>query len=491
MEKKYLCYEDFGAKGDGITDDFDAIIATHEAANKENLPVKAKDGAKYYIGGADKTAVIKTSVEFGKAEFVIDDTKVENRSSYVFSVESDYQPYEVNITSLKKTDKKVDFAHEGNVYVNVTDDNRKMFIRRGLNLNAGASARDAFLVDAEGNILTDIDWDFDTVTKAFAKCIDDEPIILRGGIFTTVANQGESFYNYHNRGFVIRRANVTVRDLTHYVTGEGDHGAPYGGFLVVSSTAHVTFENCILTPHFIYHTPSKIPGKGVAMGSYDMSLGSSIDVKLIAVCQTVNIKDDRYWGIFTSNFCKDLYFENCMLSRFDAHMGVTNVTIKNSAFGHQCINLIGHGTALIENCHVFGRRLSDLRFDYGSIWDGDIIVKNLNWHPVGNPSWLCLITATNTGNHDFGYECRMAKTVTVDGLTVHDEECPDTNFYILPDYDINRWYALPEGDNPEGKPFPYRPTEKLILKNVKFNSGREWQPLEKPELYEGIVIERD
>jgi hypothetical protein len=491
MEKTYLTYEEFGAVGDGVHDDFEAIIATHNAANERNLPVRANDGATYYIGGKNAHATVKTSVNFGKAKFMIDDRNVEDRTSHVFIVESDYKPYEIEISSLKKTDKKVNFPHEGNAYVKVINDDHKMFIRRGLNLNAGVGARDVFLVDAEGNILTDIDWNFEKVTRAFAKCIDDEPIIIEGGIFTTIANEAESFYNYHNRGFSIRRANVKVRDFTHYVTGEGSHGAPYGGFVTVGETAHVTIENSIFTPRFIFFTPSKIPGKGVAMGSYDISLGESIDVKLIGVCQTVNVKDQRYWGIFTSNFCKDLYFENCMLSRFDAHQGVTNVTIKNSVFGHQCINLIGHGKAIIENCHIYGRRLSDLRFDYGSIWDGDIIVKNLNWHPSGNPEWLSLITATNTGNHDFGYECCMPKTVTVDGLTVHDEECPDTKFYILPDYDIIRWFALPEWDNPEGKPFPYKPTEKLVLKNVKFMSGREYKALEKEELYPGIVIEID
>ena len=40
---EYLTYEKFGAKGDGVTDDFPAIIATHEAANEQGLPVKATD----------------------------------------------------------------------------------------------------------------------------------------------------------------------------------------------------------------------------------------------------------------------------------------------------------------------------------------------------------------------------------------------------------------------------------------------------------------
>ena len=78
MEKNYLSYEDFGAVGDGITDDFAAIIATHEEANRTNTPVKAKDGAKYYIGGKDASANIMSN--FAKM-FAHDDAEEEKTSS--------------------------------------------------------------------------------------------------------------------------------------------------------------------------------------------------------------------------------------------------------------------------------------------------------------------------------------------------------------------------------------------------------------------------
>ena len=55
-----VTYEDFGAKGDGKTDDINAIAATHAFANQQSLPVKANDGATYYIGGKERTAIIKT-----------------------------------------------------------------------------------------------------------------------------------------------------------------------------------------------------------------------------------------------------------------------------------------------------------------------------------------------------------------------------------------------------------------------------------------------
>lgn len=87
-ERGWVRYSDFGAKGDGKTDDIDAIAATHAFANQQNLLVKADDGATYYIGGKERTAIIRTDTEFGTAHFIIDDTEVRNRNASVFMVSS-------------------------------------------------------------------------------------------------------------------------------------------------------------------------------------------------------------------------------------------------------------------------------------------------------------------------------------------------------------------------------------------------------------------
>ena len=48
-DKKYVTYEEFGAKGDGVSDDFFAMKAAHDYANENGLAVKANDSATYYI----------------------------------------------------------------------------------------------------------------------------------------------------------------------------------------------------------------------------------------------------------------------------------------------------------------------------------------------------------------------------------------------------------------------------------------------------------
>ena len=73
-KRGWVRYRDFGAKGDGKTDDIDVIAAAHAFANQQRLPVKADEGATYYISGKERTAVIRTDTDFGTAAIIIDDT---------------------------------------------------------------------------------------------------------------------------------------------------------------------------------------------------------------------------------------------------------------------------------------------------------------------------------------------------------------------------------------------------------------------------------
>lgn len=196
---KYLKYEQFGAKGDGVTDDFPAIMATHAAANEKGLPVKAKDGRTYYIGNTTGTAVIRTDVDFGTARFIIDDSHVslEDREDYIFRIESSLEPFDIDgIGSLKRDQTNIGKTLPSRCLVEVVNDNRKVYIRQGANQNSGVSQKEFFIVDADGNIdpTSALIWDYDDITRMTARPIDDKPLTIKGGIFTTIANQAPSKY---------------------------------------------------------------------------------------------------------------------------------------------------------------------------------------------------------------------------------------------------------------------------------------------------------
>lgn len=482
--KKTLSYEDFGAIGDGINNDFDAIIACHEEANRTGTPVKTKDGATYYIGGENKSAIINTDVDFGKSKFIIDDRKLEKITSYVFIIASPNPEYEIKIDSLSKNDKYLDIPHEGDLYVRVFDENKNIFIRKGLNVNAGTAKTDCFILRDDGSIYPSLDWDYENVTHAVARSCNELPITVKGGIFTTIANEEESFYRYHQRGILIKRAHVVVEGFEHYVENEKDHGAPYHGFIRSEMSYDVIVRNAIVTPRFTYYTVSRgDPNKLVPMGSYDLSFWSSIDVKCENIKQTIDITNSKYWGVYTSNFCKNLCIENCIFSRFDAHQGVTNAYIKNCTLGHQYIRLIGHGEFVIEDSKIINDKRSflSLREDYGSLWDGNITIKNCEWHSTKQQENYSIISQGNEGDHDYGYTCIMARDVVIDGFTLYngaDTPAEQTNFAALDDC---------QGANPT-LPYPYVTPKTLTMANVNAENGAECVPTYAPQNHKDLVV---
>ncbi|MEE4285868.1 MAG: hypothetical protein V2I31_06955 [Mariniphaga sp.] len=480
-------YSDFGAKGDGKTDDINAIAATHAYANQQGLPVKADDGATYYISGKDRTAIIQTDTDFGTAAFIIDDTDVENRNAHVFMVSSTLKPFKPEgISSLKRNQEKIDVTLPGTCLITVTDSNVKRYIRFGPNQNNGSSQTDIFIVDKNGNVDMDapIIWDFEQITEITALPMDEKTLTVRGGRFTTIANKAESKYTYYSRGIAIRRSNVLVDGLEHRVTGEGEHGAPYGGFINVSNCAYVTVQNTVLTGHKTYRTIGSA-GVPVSMGTYDISLNRALNVSFVNCSQTNDINDGTYWGIMGSNFCKNLVLDNCTFSRFDAHMGVANATIRNSTLGHMGINAIGTGTFTVENSTIRGRTLINLRSDYGSTWQGEFIIRNCIFVPAGGrPVSASLFGGSNSGQHDFGYTCYMPERIIIENLHIDDSSHPEN--YQGPAIFAN--FNPKMTDESYVEKFPYVVTKEVILKNVTTASGKKLRLSDNSFMFKDVKV---
>lgn len=481
-------YSEFGARGNGTTDDIDAIAAAHAFANQYSLSVKADDGATYYIGGKERSAVIQTDTDFTTAAFIIDDRNVQNRNASIFRVTSSLQPSKLKgISSLRRNQKKIDVAQTGPSLITATNANVKRYIRFGANQNSGSSQTDVFLVDKEGNVdkRTPIIWDFDQVTDITVLPIDKTTLRIKGGRFTTTANREESKYTYYNRNIAIRRSNVVVEGLEHRITGEGDSGAPYGGFLNIGDCANVTVRNTVLTGHKTYGTIGAA-GRPVSMGTYDISVNRALNVSFVNCSQTNDINDRTYWGIMGSNYSKNLLYDNCKLSRFDAHMGVANATIRNSTLGHMGINAIGTGTLTVEKSTIYGPNLINLRSDYGSTWQGEFIIRNCVFVPSGGrPVNASLIGGSNSGNHDFGYTTYLPERITIESLRIDDSKHPDGYQGAAIFANFNPAMT----DKSYKEKFPYVRTSKVILRNVTTASGKPLRLSDNPFMFKGVQID--
>jgi hypothetical protein len=166
-------------------------------------------------------------------------------------------------------------------------------------------------------------------------------------------------------------------------------------------------------------------------------------------------------------------------------MGVANATIRNSTLGHQGINAIGSGTFIIENSTIYGRSLVNLRSDYGSTWQGDLLIRNCIFVPSGGkPVSASLISGSYSGLHDFGYTCYMPERIIIENLRIDDSNHPEN--YPGPAIFAN---FNPDMINDSYKEnFPYIKTKEVILTNVTIVSGKKLRVSDNLYLFKDVKI---
>ena len=473
----FVTYEAFGAVGDGVTDDAAAIAAAHAYANEHHLPVKTNSDAVYYIGGGATPAVIRTNTNFTTSHFIIDDREVENYRINIFEVPASGEwTSDLPIPPLKEGQTYIDLASlgiclESDMYVTVKSDEQMQYIRLGLNQDSGSPQTDSFILKKDGTILSGINWNYTRITSVSAVPIDEDELIIEGGFFKTIANQAESRYTYYGRGLSVRRSNTTVRNVHHTVEGEGDHGAPYSGFYGFSSCAYIKMKDCYVTGHKIYDTIGS-QGKPVSMGSYDINCGHVLGITFEGIRQD-DILNRTKWGVFGSNFCKQIVFDDCIISRTDAHCGVRDYTIRNSVIGWQGTNTIGFGEMLLENTTCYCDHMIGFRYDYGCTWHGNLTIRNVTWVPhPGRTFAPTMLYAYNDGMHDFGYPVYLPTNILIENVTVVDTNVPRDYEGLVILSDFNRRMTADNATDFE-EPFGLVRPETLTIRGLHCVSGKK------------------
>ena len=159
--------------------------------NERGVAVKARQGAVYYTGQSPRTAIIMTDVDWTGATFIADHRELETTNHPVFRVVSAYEPYPIELPSLSREQRTVEgLSLESDVFVQVWDEGRRHYIRRGGNANTGTDATDCFVLTRDGEIKNRIMWDFPRITRAIARPIDGRELVIRGGTLRSIANVG-------------------------------------------------------------------------------------------------------------------------------------------------------------------------------------------------------------------------------------------------------------------------------------------------------------
>ena len=487
-------YEDFGAKGDGVTDDFFAIKAAHDFANASGRTVKAAAGKKYRIhetrvdvtGDSPETIRIKTNVDWGGAEFIIDDTDIKVRDGTrrtncnIFSIVSDYEDTTIEdpeilagLKGIGEGTKKLNLSLGYSALITIYNDNHKVYRRHGYAQHNGESQSEILLIDAEGNIdeSTPFMFDYAEVTSVRVHRLDVEPITVKNGKFTTWASQKNravinengdlvTRVGYITRGMGVSRPGTVVENVKHYVEKElswtyqdkenGIYGSAYTGFFSPARTNDVLFKNCVLTGRREY-----------AYSSYDFKAIYVSNLRLEGCVQSnfyLRVKEDGTtepacditfdengvptvtphegdnvylsmnrnttgpskfcWGISGTNYCKNVEWKNCVLSRYDAHCGVLGGKVIGSTIN--VFALVGKGDFLIEDVTwISGASVENdetnnsfiyLRGDYGSPWNGTITIRNTvaKGYAGGGKTWLIFHSYRNWY---YGYDCHFPNIV--------------------------------------------------------------------------------
>ncbi len=477
-DKKYVTYADFGAVGDGVTDDFAAIYRAHEYANANGLPVVTGDGKTYYIhdtliDGEARSAIIKTDVDWGTSKFIIDDTDIsgfdgtKRNSIHIFVISSDYEQLTITdpevlakIGSIGEGTKKINLALGYPALVVIYNENERVFKRYGASYiktggHKGASKNEILLVDGEGNIdeSTPFMFNYAGLTKIEVIRADVKPITVKGGEFTTLASRVDArnpetglMAPYILRGLLVNRSNTTVLAVKHYMKNEvttyehrdlNMRGAHYYGFYAVNYANDVLIQNCVLTGRRYYRIS----------GTYEFSAKRVNKIKLVGCIQSnffVTAEDGsqvcsmsrspltntlRYWGAGESDFCKNMEYIDSVISRFDAHQGLYNGKIINCKMNF--MELTGKGELYIENLEWYSYStnalncMAYLRGDYGSTWNGTITFKNCTAHfSPGDAYVFC----HGYVNWDYGNESHFPNLI-IDNLRVKGLE-PGAKLYL-------------------------------------------------------------
>lgn len=466
--EKYITYEDIGIVNNE-EDSYEIIKKTHEIANKYGYEVRATLEEYHIYRLNDKEPIyIKTSTNWNSAKFIIHDENIrelDTRKTAIFEIKSNKNNFVIKDKNIlekininKQTKNIPELAGNGKILCIVYNDEKKQFIRTGVNKELGNRQQEVFTVDNSGNVLDDIIWDYEKVSSIIVVPIPEEKIIIQNAQFITKISyeDREIQSEYWNRNIICNRSNTDITNINHSMS-EDDISAPYMGFIRLGYVTDVNIKNSKLVAH-----------KYDKISNYDLFMENVCNINVENVtCD--NIEATNRWGIMAMNYAKDITYKNCSLNRIDAHRGVHNLTIENCTIGCKGITVVGSGNLKIHKTLRIGNNaFITLREDYGSTWDGNIEIIDCE-SDMKQTNRLIEFKVTFDSNgqpHDYGYE-KVLPNVYINNLQIQENNTKDENIYIF--YN-NEYYT----GNKDGnlKQAGYTLPKEIVIDNYSVNTGK-------------------
>lgn len=366
-----LTYGLFGAKGDGKTNDFEAIRATHEFANEIysskniNLTVYGESSKTYYMGvGKNGESIpVQTNTDWKNCNFIIDDyidedgdgtnditignpvfdiisskSKLAKTLKQIKQVQIGYKQTDFYINQLtKKAEWLADYLlNEGigsygfkKLYVIIENKNKK-------NYRSGTTEYDVienFIINMQdegfGEILSSInneiisEDDFKDGKMSNVKItifpMDEDEITVQNGSFLTHTNNYVYDNNGNKAGYTRRgirvyaRNNTVVNNIVHTIN-EQTH--------LNTSTYQDNKNGNLYDGFLICYNATNVTFKNCKLmahtktsggGTYDINLGRSININLENIgysCVCSNRNTNKQATVYCENCYEDNMLDN-------------------------------------------------------------------------------------------------------------------------------------------------------------------------------------
>ena len=363
----YVTYEDFGAKLDGTTDDSAAIIACHEYANENGVPVVQHRGKVT----CNYTVDVKTSCDFSGMEFTVTD----ETPSSVYNIVPDATQDIVWNGTVRTVDVQSYTDDLDGCSCVVYNNNQTWSLgnREGTETEMFHNQPMAF--DEQGFRISYPVYVENTGQFTFAnvQSLYQNVVVFEGANVTL--DYKNDMVNMQN--FILStRNNVVIRNITLEVKTLPSLNAnpnTAGGFIQLFQCAN----------NSIYH----VYANNNSVVEADGSIGQWSYIFYVQHCFNTHIKDCVSiggWGVVGSNFTDTLIVEDCVTNRIDNHYGMfgtfkaTGCTINGIA---QCSCGYGDGVWSVENCTFtptsLRPQLVDFRTDFPITWGGTTVFANI------------------------------------------------------------------------------------------------------------------
>lgn len=425
---KSIHYRVFGAVGDGIHEDGEAIYQAHRYANKHRLPVENHTGI--FNLGKRREIPIETQVDWGETVFLIDESH--HTKEPVFHVQS-----AIKETITLSESERLDLARSikpavtildalvkyKNHLIHLWDQKDLIGARAGSNANSGRPKEELLYIEEAGKIVGDIAWEFkDSVTIDIIP-LDSSFLTIQGGTFKLSGTYPTDTNprSYVSNGILVSRSRTIIKNQwVGLETGHQDVSMlAQSGFYYFAKVYNVRLENIRLIPREKDREGNE---RDVPHGTYGIGANRVLGFSLVNVTAE---GDWIHWGVMGTNMLKDVTVEHCRINRFDVHFHLWNLTIRDSRIGYKGVNLTGGGQLMVTNTVVQSHSFLNFRHDYGAKWDGDITIRDCSLQVVRDGA--SRILSCRSGDHPYGYDIGLPRKIVIQNFTFNYLSKPDNS----------------------------------------------------------------